>query len=170
MDSVFLGQITQFAGDFAPENWAFCDGQTLSTKSHGELFTLLSNRFGGDGIDTFALPDLRGRAAMHSGTGQGLAPRQVGEKSGTETVTLNLSQMPRHNHPLVSTWLTADNQNPKGDALASARVYTSTLPPVQELDSLSLSETGGGQAHENQQPYLVTNFIIALAGIYPSRT
>ena len=166
MSEPFLGQITMFAGNFAPRSWAFCDGQLLAISSNSALFSILGTTYGGDGRTTFGLPDLRGRAPMHPGNGPGLSSRRLGEKSGSETNTLTVNQLPSHGHNLAST-AEADSTSPVGNLLAASddRNYVSDAGSAMG----AAGNTGGGQAVNNMQPYQTVNFIIALQGIYPSR-
>ncbi|UWQ09217.1 tail fiber protein [Aliiroseovarius crassostreae] len=166
----FLAQIMLFGGNFAPRGWAFCDGQLLPISSNSALFSLLGTIYGGDGRTTFALPDLRGRAPIHAGTGPGLSPRRLGEKVGVEDVTLNVTQMPSHNHGLMVANQPADNSRPSADMLGRAEIYTSNLTSPTPLAAQSIANAGGGQSHENMQPSIAMNYIIALQGIFPSRS
>lgn len=168
MDPI-LGSITLFAGNFAPRGWAFCNGQTVAISQNSALFSLLGAEFGGDGITTFCLPDLRGRVPMHAGTGAGLTPRAVGEKIGTETVRLLSEEMPPHSHDLLVANVAADNDHATGDMLSRSQIYTATATPLVPLNPLSISISGGSQPHDNIQPSLCINYIIAMEGIYPSR-
>jgi len=136
-----LGEVSLFAGDFAPRSWAFCDGQLLQISQYSALFSILGTTYGGDGRTTFALPDLRGRTVVHEGNGPGLTPRPLGQKFGVGDVTLTAAQMPQHNH---------------------------TLPAVGYAED-ETSNTGGSQQHTNMQPSLVLNHTIALQGLFPSR-
>lgn len=165
----YLAQIMLFGGNFAPRGWAFCDGQLLSISSYTALFSLLGTTYGGDGRTTFGLPDLRGRVPMHAGTGPGLTPRQIGQKVGEEQVTLTAAQMPAHSHELSVLNATADNDRPANDLLARSQIYSATTTPTVALNPASISTTGGSQAHDNMQPTLCINYIIALEGIFPSR-
>jgi microcystin-dependent protein len=177
MSEPFVGQIIMFGGNFAIRGFAMCDGQLLPIAQNTALFSLLGTTYGGDGRTTFGLPDLRGRVPMHMGTGTGLSPRRLGEKSGTETSTLTVSQMPSHNHAGVAQANSeaADSQSPIGNLLAKeaggvTAMYSSHDPDGEMSPSaLSIAHTGGGQAHSNLPPYQVINFLIALMGIYPSR-
>lgn len=166
----FIGQIIMFGGNFAPRGWALCDGQLLAISSHSALFSILGTTYGGDGVSTFGLPDLRGRVAVHAGTGPGLTPRPLGQKSGAETVTLTTNQIPSHNHSLEGSRGTADSNNPTNNYLGvpSSPIYENN-PPNVTMGGASIANTGGGQSHNNMQPFQVVNFIIALEGIYPSR-
>ncbi|MEM9822608.1 MAG: tail fiber protein [Bacteroidota bacterium] len=183
----FIGQITMFGGNFAPRGWALCDGQLLAISSHSALFSLLGTTYGGDGRTTFALPDLRGRAGMHAGHGPGLSNRTLGAKTGTETNTLNQNQLPPHSHTAVvggniSIGVSSsigDEGNPDGNVLAEspANVYSGNgASPGQALDGVSNGVTvnvlnnGGSQPINNMQPVQVVNYIIALQGIFPSRS
>lgn len=167
----YIGEIRLFGGNFAPRSWAFCDGQLMPISQNTALFSLLGITYGGDGISTFALPDLRGRAPMHWGTGPGLSPVVLGEKSGVDTVTLLTSQMPAHNHQALAA-TSSDEQDPQNAVWAQGQ--SGRLPYEQYSDSvntamspLALTATGGSQAHNNLQPYQVVNFIICLYGVYP---
>ena len=164
----FIGMIVQFGGNFAPRGWALCDGQLLPITSHSSLFSILGTTYGGDGRSTFGLPDLRGRVAMHAGTGAGLSPRSLGTKSGHEHVTLTTEQMPNHNHRVLAVNGVANTDDPTGNSFAHGAVYNNKSP-TQQLKDTTISHTGGGQAFDVVQPFQVVNFIIALTGSYPSR-
>ncbi|RVV96982.1 phage tail protein [Mesobaculum littorinae] len=175
MSDPFVAEIRIFAGDYAPRGWAFCDGQILPISDNMTLFSLIGTTYGGDGMTTTALPDLRGRAPMHHGKGPGLSQRQLGEQSGTPSVTLTEAELPQHRHPMRATVDTGNVAAPGvTTSLANSgfgdRLYQSDSS--QDLTNLSVqtvSSTGGGQPHDNMQPYLAMNFIIALYGIYPPR-
>ncbi|GAB4425184.1 MAG: tail fiber protein [Bacteroidia bacterium] len=178
-----IAEIRLFAGNFAPKYWAFCDGALLPIASYQPLFSLLGTTYGGDGINTFALPDLRGRVPVHVGNsvGPGLPPVGLGQKFGTETTILRVDQMPPHSHPVTAklraTDAAADTRDPSNAALAKDRgtsTYQTTAPANVDMkvDSVSggLIQGGNGQAIENHQPSLGLNYIIALVGVYPSRS
>lgn len=173
MSEPFLGQIQAFGFNFTPRGWAACSGQLLPISQNQALFSLLGTTYGGDGQTTFALPDLRGRAPLHFGTGGGLTPRTLGEQGGTESVTLTTTQIPSHAHDGGSMQASANPANtgdPTGHALGLAPVY-STDPPSVALAAGTVGATqnaGGSQPHANMQPYLVLNWCIALQGIFPS--
>jgi microcystin-dependent protein len=175
MSEPFIAEIRIFAGTFAPRGWAFCNGQLVSVSQNPALFSLVGTIYGGDGRTTFGLPDLRGRAPLHPGTGPGLTPRRLGEKAGAETATLTSSQMPSHDHRLTGDTTGATTGDPAG-ALpatvtpppASKRLYRSSGTPAS-MNTNALAPVGGGGAHNNMQPYLVLNYIIALVGTFPSR-
>jgi len=157
-----------FAGNFAPRGWAFCDGQLLNISQNDALFSLLGTIYGGDGRTTFRLPDLRGRVPIHTGSGGGLTPRNIGTRSGAESVTLTVNDLPVHTHQLRANSSPANEHNPVGNRLASASVYIGNAPN-EDMAPAAIGNTGGGQTHANLQPYLCVNFIISLLGIFPSR-
>jgi microcystin-dependent protein len=172
----YLGEIRLFAGTFAPLNWSFCDGSLLSIAENDTLFALIGTTYGGDGVNTFALPDLRGRVPIGQGTGPGLTNRPLGESEGTETVTLVASQMPPHSHTVFATQSTAEFQSP--EANMPAQLPTGTVfyapqqtPPVNPiaLDPDVISNSGGGQPHSNLMASVGMSYIIALQGIFPSQ-
>ena len=172
----FVGEIKMFAGNFAPRGWALCDGQLLEIASYTALFSLLGTTYGGDGVTTFALPDLRGRFPMHPGTGMGLTPRALGEKGGTESVTLNVNQIPYHNHETVLHAFASegDSASPSGNVMAKSGqgdpdYYTNTPDTTLRSGTVEVLPAGGSQPHTNMSPFQTVNFIIALQGIYPSR-
>lgn len=172
MSEPFIGEVRIWAGNFAPRSWAFCNGQVLPISQNTALFSLLGTTYGGDGRSTFALPDLQGRAPMQPGTGPGLTSRQLGEKGGVETVTLTTAQLPAHNHNWAAQSRRGDLADPAGRSLArasSGNAYHAPGNPVQ-MASNAIGEAGGSSPHNNMQPYLALSFIIALQGIYPSRS
>lgn len=169
----FLGEIRMFGGNFAPQGWAFCNGQLLPISSNTALFALLGTTYGGDGVQTFALPNLQGRMTMHWGQGQGLSPYSIGQNGGTENVTLDQSQMPTHSH-MAGVINGAKGTSPRpGNNIpaegASGAIYGST-PADSHFNNAFISAAGGSVPHPNIQPYLCVTFIIALQGIFPSRS
>ena len=174
-----MATVIMFAGNFAPRGWAFCDGQILSISAYTALFSLLGTAFGGDGRTTFGLPDLRGRVPINPGNGPALSPYSRGEKGGTETVTLNKQQIPSHNHSVTlhaeSDTATSGNPNGRmfGTPPAAAPIYadldTGNIDRQFATQTVQQLNVGGGQHHNNIQPYLSIYFIIALQGTYPSR-
>lgn len=166
----FIGTIVMFGGTFAPRNWAFCEGQLLSITQHQALFSIIGTTYGGDGRTTFALPDLRGRVPVHPGQGPGLSPRVPGQKFGEETVTLTKAQMPAHSHAVYGAFVPAENDNPWNTVLGESTIYTGANGDLIQLNAASVGPTGDGAAHDNIQPSLCVNFIIALEGTYPSRS
>ena len=174
MSEPFLAEIRIFAGNFAPRNWAFCDGQLLQISQNTALFSLLGTTYGGDGETVFALPNLQGRAAMHPGSGPGLTSRSLGQSGGTETVTLTSEHMGPHSHALEANDAAAANEDDPGSntvpgITVGARIYGSSANLVAMADG-AVGDAGGGQAHTNLQPYLSLHYIIALQGTFPSRS
>jgi microcystin-dependent protein len=169
MTEPFLGEIRNFGFNFAPRGWATCGGQLLPISQNTALFALLGTIYGGDGRTTFGLPDLRGRIPMSFGQGPGLSPRTQGELSGQEQVTLTQSQLPAHSHT-VSASSTATTKNPSGaiPAVTNAGASYGTTADLA-MNPAMTSGPAGSQPHNNMQPYLVTNWCIALEGIFPSR-
>jgi microcystin-dependent protein len=155
-----------FGGNFAPVGWAFCDGSTLSIAQFDTLFNLIGTTYGGDGQNTFQLPDLRGRVPIHQGSGF-----VIGQLAGLESVTLTTNQIPAHSHvPLASA--AADSTNPANGVwgvAAQARPYAAG-PNTGPMDPGAVGNTGGNQPHDNMMPFLAVSFIIALEGIFPSPT
>lgn len=174
MSEPFIGQIKMFAGNFAPRGYALCDGQLLAISQYDALFSLVGTFYGGDGRTTFGLPDLRGRVPIHAGSGPGLTPRQVGAKSGAENVTLTQNQIPSHTHTLTASKAAGGESSPNNaqPAQSTGSVYLRNPNPmaIADLDSANIKPLGGSQQHTNVQPFQCINFIIALTGIYPSRT
>ena len=174
MSEPFIAEIRIFAGNFTPRGWALCDGQLLPISQNTALFSLIGTIYGGDGRTTTALPNLQGRAPMHPGHGPGLTTRQVGQRGGTETETLTEAQLPSHNHGLQAALSRAGVGNPAGNALnrsTGEQAYqTDASNNLVPMASQMVGNSGGSQAHNNMQPYLGLNFIIALVGLYPSRS
>jgi microcystin-dependent protein len=172
MSEPFLAEIRIFAGNFAPRGWAFCNGQLLPIAQNTALFSLIGTTYGGDGRTTTALPNLQGRAPMHPGRGPGLTARRLGQKGGTETVTLTEAQMPNHTHSLQARGGPANDSAPQDSYLARGvgfNAYHNTAGSMVDMHPQALQNAGGGQLHNNMQPFLTLNFIIALVGLYPSR-
>lgn len=172
MSDPFVAEIRMFGGNFAPNGWAFCDGQLLPIAQNTALFSLLGTTYGGDGKSTFGVPDLRGRAPMHHGQGQGLTNRVLGESGGAESVTLTAAQIPSHTHnvalPSVNTAATTSDPQNNLPARTPENTYASTGTAV-DMASATSGNSGGSQQHNNLQPYLTVSFIIALQGIFPPR-
>jgi microcystin-dependent protein len=163
----YVGEIRLFAGNFAPAGWMFCDGQLLPISENETLFNLIGTTYGGDGQSTFALPDLRSRVPIHFGAGFVLA-----ETGGVEEVTLSVSQMPSHNHPLLASLNNAGISSATGNVtgqVGATQIYREVAPGSQ-MSTLAVVPAGGGQPHTNIQPYLCINYIISLFGIFPSQT
>lgn len=170
MSEPFVAEIRIFAGNFAPRGWAFCDGQLLPVSQNTALFSLIGTTYGGDGRSTTALPNLEGRAPMHPGRGPGLTARRLGQRGGTDVVTLTEAQMPQHNHTMVGSEERGDNNNPVGAYLAAGTDQYLNSSDGSTMVQAAVPNAGGSQPHNNMQPYLTINFIIALVGLYPSRS
>lgn len=174
MSEPFIGEIRLFGFNFPPRGWARCDGQLLSIASNTALFSLLGTFYGGDGRNTFGLPDLRGRAALHMGTGPGLSPRSIGQKGGTESNTLTASNMPAHNHPAAARSGAGNSNVADGNVWAmdagvqSATYHSGTPDGAMSPDAIGFA--GSGTPVDNMPPYLALNYCIALVGIYPPRS
>jgi microcystin-dependent protein len=173
MSQPFVGEIRMFGGTFAPAGWAFCAGQLIAISENDTLFNLIGTTYGGDGQETFGLPDLQGRVPIHMGTNPVTGTTyQIGERSGTESVTLTKAQLPTHAHGFIASTGPATGNTPVGNVVAestSINVYIEDTP-TGALNPAALGPAGGSQAHENMQPFLVVSFIISLFGIFPSQT
>jgi microcystin-dependent protein len=170
MANTFIGEIRMFAGNRAPAGWEFCRGQLLPISENDALFTLIGTTYGGDGQETFALPDLQGRVPIHQGTSasDGIA-YQIGEKAGVESVTLTVQQIPNHTHALLGSSNAATLTSPSSAVVAtSAQVdYLTIATASNAMNANSISPVGGSQPHENMQPSLCISFIISLFGVFP---
>ncbi len=171
MSQPFLGQLMLFGGNFAPLGWNFCDGSIVAIANNDALFSLIGTSYGGDGQTTFALPDLRGRVAMGMGQGPGLANYSLAQQGGVESVTLTATQLPAHTHPLTASGGAATSPFASGNtpALSSTNVYHPGAPVAVAMSSQSCGAAGGNGSHDNMQPSLVLNWVIAMEGIYPSQ-
>jgi len=183
MSNPFLGEIRMFAGNFAPRGWAFCNGQLLAISQNDALYALIGTTYGGDGVNTFGVPDMRGRLPLGMGQGPGLSTYVIGQMAGTESVTLTLPQTPAHSHTLNATSANGNVAVPNNQTLpaapdaatphTTASLYVEATPNTvvqNAMDPTSISASGGGnQPHENRMPMLAFNFIIALEGVFPSR-
>lgn len=178
MTQPFIGEIQMYGFNFNPRGWAFCNGATLPISQNTALFSLLGTTYGGNGQTTFQLPNFAGRAGTTQGNGPGLSPRVLGETFGVNTVSLTTNQIPQHNHGFV-LYAQKDASRRSGTpsannalSVSSEAAATSFLPTGQFNTSFAPSmvqpSAGGGQPHQNEQPYLGVNFCIALQGIYPS--
>jgi len=178
MSQPFIGEIRCFGFQFAPVNWALCDGQLLPISNFDALFAILGTTYGGDGQTTFALPNLQGRVPMHWGNGAGGFNTVIGEVQGTTTVTLTTAQIPQHQHAIDAA-VVAPGGAPERTATPSASTYIGTSDPdglyksAPTLDApfapAAIGNAGSSLPHENRQPYLALNFCICLNGIFPSR-
>lgn len=171
MGQPYVGEIRMFGGNFAPAGWAFCNGQLLPISENEVLFTLIGTTYGGDGQNTFALPDLRGRLPIHQGTGPGLSSYVLGQSGGSEEITLTNGQIPTHTHALLGSSGAPTSSNPQGNVTAQPTTFDfySSDPPTSTMNTSIVSSTGGSQPHDNMMPFLCVSFIISLYGIYPSQ-
>ncbi|MEC0244591.1 tail fiber protein [Paenibacillus chitinolyticus] len=179
MADAYIGEIRIFAGNFAPRDWAFCNGQLMQIRQFTALFAILGVQYGGDGKNTFALPNLMGRAPMNQGAGQGLTPRIVGQVTGSPTATLLTTEIPSHTHIPQSVNAVGSDTNPSGNFWAQSppegrpgrekqrNLYDAT--PSVQMNRVILPLAGGSQPHNNMQPYLALNYIICLYGDFPPR-
>jgi microcystin-dependent protein len=172
MSEPFLGELRLVPYEFAPEGWAFANGQVLPISQNTALFSLMGTLYGGDGVSTFALPDLRGRVPVSSGQGPGLSPYILGATLGSESESLTLAQIAAHTHGVNANAGKANQSTPIGhypatDAAGVTAEYSASSSG--QMNANMIAAAGGGQPHENRQPTLVLNWIIALRGIYPAR-
>jgi microcystin-dependent protein len=171
MSTQYVGEIRIFAGNFAPIDWHFCDGSLLAISEYDVLYNLIGTTYGGDGQQTFALPNLQGRIPFHQGTDASGNTYVIGQSGGAETVTIGPNQLPAHSHALLANSGTGTQASPSGGAFAvSSLEMFSPVAPSTALSSQALGTIGGGQPHENRIPFLAVNFIIALFGVYPSQS
>jgi microcystin-dependent protein len=171
MSDPFVAEIRPFGFNFAPRGWAQCNGQLLPISQNTALFSLLGTFYGGDGKSTFALPNLQGNAPMNQGQSGGTSERFIGEMSGSQTVTLLQSEMPTHSHALNAVESAATTRQPPGQAFAvgEAISFYKTAQPNTTMNPGMIGPTGGGNPHNNMQPFLTLNFCIAMQGIFPPR-
>jgi microcystin-dependent protein len=170
MSSPYVGEIRLFAGNFAPQGWAFCDGQLLSIAENTVLFELIGTTYGGDGQVTYALPDLRGRVPVHQGS-NGQSNYIVGESGGVETVTVTTGQMPAHRHAMLASTSAAGATHGPAEVLGSSaamKLY-GTGTPNMAMDPNAITRVGGGQPHDNLPPFVALSYIVSLFGIFPSQ-
>jgi len=172
----FVAEIRIFPFNFAPRGWAFCDGQLLPLSQNTALFSLLGTTYGGNGQSNFALPNMQGNAPMHPGQGPGLSLHDLGETSGSETVTLLITEMPSHSHPPVNARAAGGQANPTGNMWGTSnasKVAAFFYAPAQGtpvvMNPISFGPVGGSLPHNNMMPYLTLNFCIALQGVFPPR-
>ncbi len=169
MSDPFIGEIRMFAGNFPPNGWLFCNGQLIPISENDALFTLIGTIYGGDGQETFALPNLQSRIPIHFGSGTGTT-RQLGEAGGTESVTLTTQQIPIHNHALLGSTDPGLAISPNGGVLAAGASVNIFRPAAaaSPMDVASVSPAGGSQPHDNMHPFVCINYIISLFGIFPN--
>jgi microcystin-dependent protein len=167
MSQPFIGEVRMFAGNFAPDGWAFCNGETLPIAEYSTLFNLIGTTYGGDGETTFGLPDLQGRLPLHQG-----GAFLMGQIGGAESVTLSSPEIPAHTHPLLASQATGNQAAVSTNVLAGTNtvgLYNSNAPN-QRLSASAVANSGSSQPHDNFQPYLCLSFIISLFGIYPTES
>lgn len=171
MGSPFVGELRLVGFNFAPVNWAQCQGQLLAISQNTTLFQLIGTTYGGDGQNTFALPNLASRIPVHQGTGSSNTPYVMGQTGGAESVTINLNQFPQHNHAAVVAGSPQSTSNsPSGNILCSGQQIYGNQPPPDAMNSGMIGVwNGGNQPHSNLQPFLALNWIISLFGIFPSQ-
>ena len=172
MAQPYVGEIRMFAGNFPPNGWMFCEGQLLPISENETLFQLIGTTYGGDGQETFNLPDLQGRAPMHMGQGPGLSQNYTeGEAAGVESVTLTTNQIPTHTHPMIASQALGNVTQPTGNIMAQNNTISNYIEDVTDanFNANAVGPTGGSQPHENMQPYLCISFIISLFGVFPSQ-
>jgi microcystin-dependent protein len=168
MSEPFVGEIRMFGGNFAPANWMFCEGQLLSIAEYDTLFSLIGTTYGGDGVTTFALPDLRGRLPIHQGQGSGLGAYVIGQMGGTENVTLATNQIPSHNHTAQANTESGTQSSPSNGIWAnSGQAVYSANPATGAMNAALIGAAGGSQPHNNMMPFLCVSFIISLFGVWP---
>jgi microcystin-dependent protein len=169
MSEPFLAEVKIVGFNFAPRQWAFCDGQLLPINQNQALFSLLGTTYGGDGRTNFALPDLRGRTPLHFGSDGG-SNHSLGQRSGEETHTVTVAEMPNHTHRVDGSTAAGTINTPSGQVMAQGAFNTYGAPAANvPMNAASVTAVGGGQGHDNMQPYLSLYFCIALQGIFPSR-
>lgn len=170
MVECYVGEIRMFAGDYAPEGWAMCDGQVIPINGNEALYSLIGNTYGGDGVSNFALPDMRGRVPISAGAKAG-NNYVLGQAGGTETVTLTADQMPKHTHAVNAQSVAGNLTPPTNGVWAATPVAAYEVPGASVLAPMNreaVAAAGGSQAHENMMPFMTLNFVIALSGLYPT--
>lgn len=173
MSSPYIGEIRMFAGNFPPNGWAMAAGQLMPISQNDALFTLYGTMYGGDGQETFGLPNLCGRIPLHNGQGPGITQNyQQGESAGVESVTLTTQQIPIHNHAFLASQSIAQNLPPTDGVVGQSNTVKLYINDVAgaALDAQAIQPTGGSQPHENMMPYLAVGFIVSLFGIFPTQT
>ncbi len=173
MAQPYVGEIRMFGGNYAPAGWMMCDGQLLPISENETLFNLIGTTYGGDGQSTFALPDLRGRAPLHQGTGQ--SSYTLAQNGGVTDVTLSTNQIPAHSHPAVANdTASATTSGSPANAFygntSPNQLYTNSPIPRNIKTMVTVPAQGGNQPHDNMQPFLAVSFIISLFGLFPSQT
>ncbi|WP_022948205.1 phage tail protein [Methylohalobius crimeensis] len=183
MADLYIGEVRMFGGNYAPRNWALCNGQLMHIDQQTMLFSIISNMYGGDGRTTFAVPNLMGRTPMHPGQGPGLTRRHLAQPLGSDRVTVTGDQLPSHRHNLKAKNATAQSADPANDATLAKPIKDRGLPPTRptqgfkpdpaatsSMSPQATGNAGSSQAHYNRQPFLAVNFIICVVGDYPPRS
>ena len=168
MPEPYVGEIRMFAGNFAPAGWALCAGQLMPISENEVLFNLIGTTYGGDGQETFAVPDLQGRVPIHQGNSH-----TIGEKAGVETVTLTTQQIPQHSHTANCRAADSNSGTPQNTIWAknqTNQTIYSNVAPATNMNATALMQSGGSQPHENMMPFLTINFIISLFGVFPTQS
>lgn len=165
----YIGEIRMFAGNFAPAGWMFCEGQTVAIADFPELFNVIGTTYGGDGVNTYNLPDLRGRLPLHKGT-LSTSTFVLAQQGGVESVALTVNQIPAHTHAFQATTDNADSNSPNNNMLAQPPVMQEyfAAAPTSLMNAAMVEATGTGQPHTNFQPYLCVSFIISMFGVFPA--
>jgi microcystin-dependent protein len=172
MPEPYIGEIRMFAGNFAPVGWLFCEGQQLPISENDALYTLIGTMYGGDGQETFNLPNLQSRIPLHFGTGPDGVDYPQSQMAGTEQETLTIQQIPNHTHPILASTAVAQNPDPAAHVVAQSTagfLYIEDVPDVQFAPN-AVTPVGGSQPHENTQPFLCINYIISLFGVFPTQS
>jgi microcystin-dependent protein len=172
MAQPYIGEIRMFGGNYAPAGWEFCNGQLVAISENDALFTLIGTTYGGDGQETFGLPNLQGRVPIHQGQGPGLSSQIIGEAAGVTDVTLTTQQLAGHSHPVMATQNLGNSSNAQNRVLATGTNITMfrVIAPNVPFAATVLGPAGGSQPHTNVMPYQVVSFIISMFGIFPSQT
>jgi microcystin-dependent protein len=171
MSNQFVGEVRVFGCNFNPVGWALCNGQILPISQNTALFALLGTYYGGNGVSTFGLPNMQGNIPISQGQGSGLSVYNIGETGGSQTVTLLMNEMPKHNHNMMADPDDAPPSSgmPANNALCIGAMFTNATSPLVQMNSLMLRPIGGNLPHNNMMPYLTLNFCIAMQGIFPTR-
>jgi microcystin-dependent protein len=171
MSDQYLGEVRMFSGNYAPQGWALCNGQVMQISQNEALYSLIGTTYGGDGQTTFALPDFQGRLPVHTGTNPASGTKYpIGQKGGSETVTLIEAELPSHTHVVNSQQLAGTQTSPSNNFWATSTVKQySNAAANAVMDSSSISAVGGNQPHDNMMPFFPVTFIIALEGNYPTQ-
>jgi len=169
MGQPFIGEIRMGGWNFAPQGWAFCNGALMAIDQNSALFNLIGTTYGGDGITTFAVPDLQCRIPLHQGTDSFGNPYIIGQRSGVETVTVLTTQIPSHNHLLSASTGAPSSTNPTGLTFATAAVDVYIIPTAVVASAAPTTQAGGSQPHENIMPFQCVTYVISLFGIFPSQ-